>query len=100
MRRVHFAYFAVLLALSGGSVAVASPGAVTGTVRDSAGVPQVGATVQLLRPDMTVIASVYTDSKGMFTIASIAPGQYGLKAMGRSFLPSLREDVRCARGRW
>jgi hypothetical protein len=94
MRRVHFAYFAVLLALSGGSVAVASPGAVTGTVRDSAGVPQVGATVQLLRPDMTVIASVYTDSKGMFTIASIAPGQYGLKAMGRSFLPSLREDVR------
>ena len=30
----------------------------------------------------------------MFTIASVAPGQYALKAMGQSFLPSLREDVR------
>jgi hypothetical protein len=84
---------AVLLALSS-SAALAAPGTVTGSVRDSAGVPQVGATVQLLRPDLTVIASVYTDNKGMFTIASVAPGQYALKAMGQSFLPSLREDVR------
>ena len=94
IRRVHFASFAVLLALGSGVVAVAAPGTVTGTVRDSAGVPQVGATVQLLRPNMTVIASAYTDSKGMFTISSVAPGQYALKAMGQSFLPSLREDVR------
>jgi len=93
MRRVHFAFFPVLLALSS-AAAVAAPGVVTGAVRDSAGVPQVGATVQLLRPDMTVIASVYTDSKGMFMIAAVAPGQYALKAMGQSFLPSLREDVR------
>jgi hypothetical protein len=84
---------AVLLAW-GGAVAVAAPGAVTGTVRDSAGVPQIGATVQLLRRDLTVIASVSTDNNGMFTIASVAPGQYALKAMGQSFLPSLREDVR------
>jgi hypothetical protein len=93
MRRVHFAFIPVLLALSS-AAAVAAPGVVTGAVRDSAGVPQVGATVQLLRPDMTVIASVYTDSKGMFMIAAVAPGQYALKAMGQSFLPSLREDVR------
>jgi hypothetical protein len=84
----------MLLALSGSAVAMAAPGAITGTVRDSAGVPQVGATVQLLRPDMTVIASVFTDTKGIFTIASVAPGQYALKAMGQWFLPSLREDVR------
>jgi hypothetical protein len=30
----------------------------------------------------------------MFTIASVMPGQYALKAMGQSFLPSLREGVR------
>jgi len=93
MRRLHFAFIPVLLAISS-AVAVAAPGTVTGSVRDSAGVPQIGAKVQLLRPDMTVIASAYTDNKGMFTIASIAPGQYALKAMGQSFLPSLREDVR------
>ncbi len=93
MRRVQIALIPVLLILSS-AVAMAAPGTVTGSVRDSAGVPQVGAKVQLLRPDMTVISSVYTDNKGMFTIASIAPGQYALKAMGQSFLPSLREDVR------
>lgn len=93
MRRHYFATIAVLLAMSGGA-ALAAPGTVTGWVRDSAGIPQVGATVELLRPDLTVIASVYTDNKGIFTIASVAPGQYALKAMGQSFLPSLREDVR------
>ena len=93
MRRHYFGTIAALLALSS-AVALAAPGTVTGQVRDSAGVPQVGATVQLLRPDMTVIASVYTDSKGIFTISSVAPGQYALKAMGQSFLPSLREGVR------
>jgi hypothetical protein len=53
-----------------------------------------GAVVQLLRPDLTVIASVYTDEKGLFTIPSVFPGRYSLKAMGTSFLPTLRENVR------
>jgi hypothetical protein len=63
-------------------------------VRDSAGVPQIGAVVQLLRPDLSIIASVYTDSSGHFIIASVLPGRYAVKAMGTSFLPSLRENVR------
>jgi hypothetical protein len=63
-------------------------------VRDSAGVPQIGAQVQLLRPDLSLIASVYTNSNGRFTISSILPGRYAVKAMGTWFLPSLRENVR------
>jgi hypothetical protein len=63
-------------------------------VRDSAGVPQIGAEVQLLRPDMTLISSVYTDSSGHFIISSVLPGRYAIKALGAWFLPSLREDVR------
>jgi hypothetical protein len=54
----------------------------------------VGAVVQLLRPDQSVIASAFTDAKGRFSFAQILPGHYGLKAMGASFLPSLRENVR------
>jgi hypothetical protein len=94
MRRVHFALFAVLIALGSNPVHGASLGSVSGSVRDSAGVPQIGAVVQLLRPDLTVVASVYTDSHGRFAIDSITPGRYALKAMGTSFLPSLREDLR------
>jgi len=67
-------------------------------VRDSSGVPQIGAQVQLLRPDLTVVASVYTNSQGRFSIASVLPGRYALKAMGMSYLPSLRENVRVRTG--
>jgi len=63
-------------------------------VRDSAGVPQIGALVELLRPDLTVIASVYTEGNGRFSIPAVVPGRYSVKAMGASYLPSLRENVR------
>lgn len=94
MRRLHLVFFAALIAIGGVPVHGAVPGSVSGMVRDSAGVPQIGAVVQLLRPDLSIIASVYTDSSGHFIIASVLPGRYAVKAMGTSFLPSLRENVR------
>jgi len=94
MRRVHLVVFAMLIAMSSAPVAGASPGSVSGIVRDSAGVPQIGAVVQLLSPDLTVLVSVYTDSDGRYTMTSVLPGRYAVKAMGTSFLPSLRENVR------
>ena len=91
--RIHLACLTALIALGSASI----PGAaasVSGVVCSSAGVPQIGAVVQLLRPDLSVVASVYTNSTGHFVIASVVPGHYSLKAMGPSFLPSLRENVR------
>jgi hypothetical protein len=93
MRSSHLAGFAVLIALGTVPVYGAVSASVSGLVRDSAGVPQIGAEVELLRPDLTVAASVYTDDKGQFLISSLLPGRYALKAMGPSFLPSLRENV-------
>ena len=90
----HFAGFAVLIALGAAPVCGAASASVSGLVRDSSGVPQIGAQVQLLRPDLSVVASVYTNSQGRFKISSVLPGRYALKAMSMSFLPSLREDVR------
>jgi predicted RNA binding protein YcfA (HicA-like mRNA interferase family) len=63
-------------------------------VRDSAGVPQIGAKVFLLRPDLTRVASAYTDASGHYTIPAVFPGKYAVKAIGTSFLPSLRANVR------
>jgi len=94
IRRPQFALFAVLILLGAVPLRGAAPGSVSGLVRDSAGVPQIGAQVQLLRPDLSVIASVYTDATGHFTIPSVLPGRYAVKAMGAWFLPSLRENVR------
>jgi hypothetical protein len=70
------------------------PGSVSGVVRDSAGVPQIGAEVQLLRADLSIISSTYTDVSGRYTISPVASGRYAIKALGAWFLPSLRENVR------
>jgi hypothetical protein len=94
MRRVHLVCIVALIAVGGTPVYGVTPGSVSGVVRDSAGAPQIGAEVQLLRPDLTVIASVHTNATGHFTISSVLPGRYAVKALGTSFLPSLREDVR------
>ena len=94
MRRLHLALFSVLIPLAAAPASGAGPGSVSGLVRDSAGVPQIGAVVELLRPDMSVVASVYTDGDGRFSIPSVLPGKYSVKAMGTSFLPSLRENLR------
>jgi hypothetical protein len=98
MRRLHFAFFIALITIGAVPVHGAGPGSVSGVVRNSAGVPQIGAIVQLLSPELSVIAIVYTNDHGQFSIPSVVPGRYALKAMGTSFLPSLREDVRVRRG--
>jgi len=94
MRRVHLALIAGLITLGVAPARGVTLGSVSGVVRDSGGAPQIGAVVQLLRPDLSLVASVYTDSSGRFLIASVLPGRYALKAMGTSFLPSLRENLR------
>ena len=94
LRRLHAVVLLSLAAASCAQTRALTPGAVSGVVRNSAGTPQIGAEVQLLRADLTTVASVYTDSKGRYRIAGIDPGRYAVKAMGTAFLPSLRENVR------
>ena len=69
-------------------------GSVAGVVRDSSGTPQIGIVVELLRADATQAARVFTDSNGNYSIRSILPGQYALKAMGGSFIPTLKQNLR------
>lgn len=95
--RTQLAGLAVLLVLGSAPLWAASA-SVSGVVHDSAGVPQIGAEVELLRADFSVVASTYTDSKGRFLITSIFPGHYALKAMNASFLPSMRENLRLRGG--
>jgi hypothetical protein len=73
--------------------ALDEPTAIAGTVRDGRGVPQAGAMVELLRPDTSVVASVFTDEYGRFLLAHLVPGTYNLKATGTLFLPTLRENL-------
>jgi hypothetical protein len=94
LRRLNLALLALLIGLVAAPAPGATPASVTGMVRDSSGVPQIGTVVQLLRPDMSLVASVYTNHKGHFSFPTVLPGEYAIKAMGALYLPSLRENVR------
>jgi hypothetical protein len=69
------------------------PATVSGVVRDARGTPQMGATVELLAADASVVSRVFTNVRGAFAFDHILPGTYQIKATGDSFLPTLREDV-------
>jgi hypothetical protein len=94
IRRLHLVVLLVLIAAGEAGLHAVTLGSVSGLVRDSAGVPQIGAQVQLLSANLSVVASVYTDSNGRFNISSVMPGRYSVKALGTWFLPALRENVR------
>jgi Carboxypeptidase regulatory-like domain len=70
------------------------PATVSGVVRDARGTPQMGAMVELMAADASVVARVYTNVRGGFAFDHILPGTYQIKATGDSFLPTLREDLR------
>ncbi len=69
------------------------PATVSGVVSDGRGTPQLGAMVELLAADATVVARAYANARGAFTFDRIFPGTYQIKATGDSFLPTLREDL-------
>jgi hypothetical protein len=81
-----------------GTQAYAQSSSVSGVVRDSHGTPQIGAVVELLRPDFSVVRQVYTNDRGRYRIASIVPGVYEVKASGALFLPTMRENLRMLTG--
>jgi len=81
-----------------GTRADAQATSLSGVVRDSRGAPQIGAVVQLLRPDFSVAVETSTDEHGRYRLASILPGVYEVKASADLFLPTLRENLRVIGG--
>jgi Carboxypeptidase regulatory-like domain len=85
---------ALLMTVLALSAYAEGPAAISGMVRDAKGAPQVGALVELLGPNLVVIANTFTDDHGRYTLPGVSPGSYNLKASGSFFLPTLRENLR------
>jgi carboxypeptidase family protein len=82
----------LVLALVLPAAAAGKPGTISGYVRDAAGVPQMGAVVEVLGSASRTLR-VFTDDKGFYSAAGLLPGIYNLKVSAPSFLPALREGV-------
>jgi hypothetical protein len=68
----------------------------TGVVRDAAGTPQLGASVQVLSESSPAAAPAdfLTNTKGAFHSEKLAPGLYTVRVTLAGFLPTLEQHVR------
>jgi len=85
-------YFVVAFGMTLPAWSSGREASISGYVRNASGVPQMGATVELLGAAMQTI-TVFTDDKGFFTAHGLIPGSYSLKISAPSFLPTLREKI-------
>ncbi|HZY98764.1 MAG TPA: carboxypeptidase-like regulatory domain-containing protein, partial [Candidatus Baltobacteraceae bacterium] len=87
LRRALVAALALVALLVQGTWVLAGvTGNMSGTVRDNAGAPVAGATVQLVSPSQT--ASTTTDANGHFIILSLAPDTYTVSISKTGFSPT------------
>jgi hypothetical protein len=68
-------------------------GNLIGSVVDSAGAPQMGATVQLLNRYELVLAKAITASDGRFVFAGLPLDTYAVRVSQPSFLPAFRDRI-------
>ncbi len=72
--------------------AAGTTGAISGCVRNTAGVPQMGAVVEVLSTAAQELR-VFTDEKGVYSVSGLLPGTYSLKVSAPSYLSLLRDGV-------
>jgi hypothetical protein len=77
------------------SWAVGDPGVISGYVRNAAGVPQMGAMVEIAG---AAPLTVFTDAHGFYRVPGLRAGMYNIKVSAVSFLPALRERVQLSPG--
>ena len=88
---------AMILSLASG-VCFASPAAVSGIVRDSQGVAQMGAMVQVFAVGPVSVKTAFTDLYGRYKIANLVPGRYEIRATAALFVPATRANLLLSTG--
>ena len=89
---------ALLAVLLGGSATAAGAelklfGSITGQVRNTAGVGQMGASVMLMNRYEKVIQRILTAPDGRFRFDALAPDSYSIRVSLSSFVPAMRGNV-------
>ena len=69
-------------------------GQINGTVTDSTGGVLPGVTVEATNTATGVVRSAISSADGLYTIPSLAPGNYGVKASLQGFRTQQRNDIR------
>ena len=85
------------LLLSSASLSAAGPvrftGSIAGVVRNTAGVPQMGATVLLFSQYERVMQRALTNDKGAFGFDGLLPELYSVRVDLASFMPAVKQKI-------
>lgn len=76
----------------------ATSAAVSGVVRDAQGTPQMGALVELVGANLTIVATAFSDDHGRFLIPAVDAGKYQIRASAAFFMPTLKNNLRLVSG--
>ena len=70
-------------------------GIISGVVKDSGGIPQLGATVELLAeaPGVLGARQLLTNTQGIFRAENLAPGLYTVRVTLAGFLPAFEKHI-------
>ena len=70
-------------------------GIISGVVKDASGVPQLGATVELLAeaPGVLVTRQLFTNTQGLFKAENLQPGLYTVRVTLAGFLPAFEKHI-------
>jgi len=68
-------------------------GNLLGTVVDTAGSPQIGASIKLFNKYDRVVAKTLSTSEGRFAFAGLAPDSYSLQVSLDTFVPAFRDRI-------
>lgn len=72
---------------------VTLPGSLVGSVRDSSGLPQIGAVVHLLSRQEKLLQKTITNVNGEFGFDSLLPDFYSVRVQMTSFMPALKRNI-------
>jgi hypothetical protein len=68
-------------------------GSIAGLVRDSTGVPQMGASVLLFNRYERLIERTITNERGLFGFESLSPDLYSVRVSLASFVPAMKQKI-------
>jgi len=88
----------LVLATATVSEAVGQNATVSGVVRDTQGVVQMGALVQVVASDSSMVRAAFTDLHGRYLITHLLPGKYNVEASAALFVPATRGNLELRSG--
>jgi hypothetical protein len=96
--QVKIAILSLMLLTVAVRTAAGQGAAISGVVRDAQGVAQLGALVEVVAVDSTVLGTAFTDLHGRYLIPHLIPGRYDVRATAALYVPALRDNLQLRAG--